>query len=54
MCLREACDEYRMHPAGGDSIEAQMRIGVLLHIFADTCAHQGFSGILEKGNEIRL
>jgi len=54
MCLREACSEYRMHTSGNDSIEAQMRVGVLLHIFADTCAHQGFSGILEDGNEVEL
>lgn len=49
--LNEAMDKFREAP---QSTESLMRIGMLLHIFADTYAHQNFSGFWNWENHCKL
>lgn len=53
-CLLTACTDYQASETEADQQAALMKIGMLLHTFADTCAHQKFSGILEDNNAVTL
>lgn len=52
-CLTAACTQYKTATAATRK-HALMRIGMLLHTFADTCAHQKFSGILADQNIVTV
>lgn len=54
--LEEAMEQYQAarSPATPHPKQALMRIGILLHIFADTVAHQMFSGFNANVNLVEL
>ena len=54
--LEEAMEQYQAarSPATPQPKQALMRIGILLHIFADTVAHQMFSGFNANVNLVEL
>jgi hypothetical protein len=53
--LTKARDEYRATAAGSPARhKALMKIGMLLHTFADTVAHQMFSGFNAYVNQVEL
>lgn len=53
-CLAQASTQYGNATTSGGQRDALMRVGMLLHTFADTCAHQKFSGIFEENNDVDL
>lgn len=51
--LLEAKREYES-ASDSEKKDCLMKIGMLLHIFADTCAHEGFSGYHNSVNDVSL
>lgn len=51
--MAQAADEYA-HAADDARNLCLIKIGMLLHIYADTCAHAGFSGYAQEDNEVEL
>jgi hypothetical protein len=52
--LQDAKTNFKSSKTEDEKIRALMYIGMLLHIFADTYAHQGFTGFNEPANIVTI
>jgi len=50
--MEDAVDELKAVPSGGDRIPSLIKLGMIIHSYADTWSHQGFSGCHSPFNDI--
>ena len=50
--MKNAVDELKAVPSGGNRIPSLIKLGMVIHSYADTWSHQGFSGCHSPFNDI--
>jgi hypothetical protein len=54
-CINAATDQGRARTSNGESLNPNLyRLGIAMHVYADTWAHQGFAGVNHQVNEAKI